>query len=115
MPYHVKLRYYPGDALQAITEEDLQALAARWSLQVGLETLQGEMTPSGEKTLDKDLGAISQTVISLQTDSEEVLKNSLREVIRRYRSPRTVFALWGSNQAGERIAWQVIEELDGWW
>ncbi len=115
MQYHVKLRYYPGDALQVITEEDLQALAARWSLQVGLETLQGEMAPSGEQTLDRDLEAISQTVISLQTDSEGVLKNSLRDVIRRYRSPRTVFALWGSNEAGQKIAWQVIEELDGWW
>ncbi|OPY90375.1 MAG: hypothetical protein A4E72_00682 [Syntrophus sp. PtaU1.Bin208] len=115
MKYLVKLRYYPGDALQAIREEDLQALAAKWSLAVGLESIEGEVTPKGEKTLDKDLETISQTVISLETDSEDVLKNSLRDVIRTYRSPRTVFSLWGSNQEGEKVAWRIIEELDGWW
>jgi len=115
MQYRVKLRYYPGDALQVITEKDIQTLAAKWSLQVGLEAIQGEMTSRGEKTLDKDLEAISQNVISLETDSEEILKNSLRDVIRRYRSPRTVFALWGSNLEGEKMAWKVIEEMDGWW
>jgi len=115
MQYQVKLRYYPGDALQAITEKDLQAIASKWSLQVGLEAVQGEMTPRGEKTLDKDLEAISQKVISLETDSEEILKKSLEDVIRRYRSPRTVFALWGSNTEGGKVAWKVIEELDGWW
>ncbi|SEM51651.1 hypothetical protein SAMN04489760_11944 [Syntrophus gentianae] len=115
MKYLVKLRYYPGDALQAIRKEDLQALAAKESLAVGLENIEGEMTPKGEKTLDKDLETISQTVISLETDSEDSLKNSLREVIRTYRSPRTVFSLWGSNQEGEKVAWRVIEELDGWW
>jgi len=115
MHYRVKLRYYPGDALRAIRKEDLQAIAAKWSLQVGLENIEGEMTPGGEKTLDKGIESISQTVISLETDSEEILKNSLRDVIRRYRSPRTVFSLWGSSQAGKKVAWRVIEELDGWW
>ncbi len=115
MNYLVKLRYYPGDALQAIREEDLQALAAKESLTIGLEKIEGEMTPKGEKTLDKDLETISQTVISLETDSEDSLKNALRGVIRKYRSPRTVFSLWGSNQEGEKVAWRIIEELDGWW
>jgi len=115
MQYLVKLRYYPGDPLQAITEKDLQALAAKWSLKVGHEAIQGEMTSSGEKTLDRDIEIISQTVISLETDSEEILRNSLREVIRIYRSPRTVFSLWGSNEEGEKVAWQEIEERDGWW
>jgi hypothetical protein len=113
--YLVKLRYYPGDPLQAISEKDLQALAAKWSLKIGLEEIKGEMTPAGEKTLDKELDTISQTVISLETDSEEILKNSLRDVIKTYRSPRTVFSLWGSNQDGAAVAWRVIEELDGWW
>jgi hypothetical protein len=39
----------------------------------------------------------------------------LWEIIQRYRSPRTCYALWGSNPAGQAIALEIIEEQDGWW
>lgn len=115
MQHLVKLRYYPGDPLKVILEKDIQALAARWSLKVFLEDIKGEMTPLGEETIDKDLERISQTVVTLETDHKESLKNALRDIVRIYRSPRTVFSLWGSNKDGEHVALQVFEEFDGWW
>jgi putative hemolysin len=54
-------------------------------------------------------------VITLEGAEEPSLRAGLREVITRYRAPRTVYALWGSNPEGMTIARGTIEEMDGWW
>jgi len=115
MRYLVKLRYYPGDPLQEIKKEDLQEIAEQWGLMIGLEKVVGEATEEYEKTLDKDLEEITQTVITMEGEQEPSLRGGLKEIIAAYRAPRTVYALWGSNPAGMNIAREVIEELDGWW
>ena len=115
MHYLVKLRYYPGDPLQEIREADLRGIAEQWGLQIGLAEVRGAVTEGREATLDKDLEAISQSVITMEGDQESSLRGGLREIITRYRSPRTCYALWGSNSAGQKIATEIIEEQDGWW
>jgi hypothetical protein len=116
MRYLVKLRYYPGDPLQEIREEDLQLIAEQCGLVIGLEAVGGEVVQGVyEKTLDKALEEITQQVITIEGEQESSLREGLRKVIARYRAPRTVYAFWGSNPAGMAIARETIEEMDGWW
>jgi hypothetical protein len=115
MRYLVKFRYYPGDPLQEITEADLRNIAGQWGLQIALAEVRGEVIDGREATLDKDLEEITQSVITIEGDEEPSLRGGLREIIAHYRSPRTCYALWGSNPAGQTIALEIIEELDGWW
>ena len=116
MGYLVKLRYYPGDPLREIRQADLAEIAQECGLAITLEAVGQEQTAEGyEKTLDRPLEEITQTVITLQGDEEPALHKGLRQVFAAYRAPRTVFALMGSDPAGMAIARETIEEMDGWW
>ncbi len=115
MDYLVRFSYYPGDPLQEIKEEDLRRIAERWGLQIGLEEVRGDVKGGQEETLDKDLEEITQTVITVAGDHASSIRGGLVDLIERYRAPRTVYALWGSNPSGEAIAREVIDEMDGWW
>ena len=114
MRYLVKFRYYPGDPLQEIKEADLKEIAEQWGLQIGLTEVRGEVREGREATLDKDLEAITQSVITIEGDGESSVRGGLRAIIQRYRSPRTCYALWGSNPEGQALAAEIIEEQDGW-
>ena len=116
MRYLVKLRYYPGDPLREIRTDDLAKIARECGLAIATEAV-GQEGPAGgyEKTLDRPLEEITQTVITVEGDDEPALRKGLRQVITAYRAPRTVFALWGSDPAGMAIARETIEEMDGWW
>ena len=115
MRYLVTFRYYPGDPLQEIREANLREIADQWGLHISFATVRGAVQDGREATLDKDLEAISQSVITIEGDEEQSLRGVLRDIITRYRSPRTCYALWGSNPAGQAIAAEIIEEQDGWW
>jgi hypothetical protein len=115
MRYLVKFRYYPGDPLQEIKEVDLKEIADNWGLRIIFEEVRGDIKEGRETTLDKDLEAITQSVITIEGEDESSLRDGLREIITRYRSPRTCYALWGSNPAGHAVAAEVIEAQDGWW
>jgi hypothetical protein len=115
MRYLVRFRYYPGDPLQEIREADLREIADHWSLRIAFAEVRGDIKDGREATLDKDLEAISQSVITIEGDEESALRGGLREIIQRYRSPRTCYALWGSSPEGQAIALETIEEQDGWW
>ena len=115
MRYLVKFRYYPGDPLQEIREADLREIADLWSLHIAFKEVRGDVKDGRETTLDKDLEGISQSVITIEGDEEKSIREGLRDIIQRYRSPRTCYALWGSNPEGQAIAMEAIEEQDGWW
>jgi hypothetical protein len=116
MRYLVKLRYYPGDPLREIRKNDLAKIAQGSGLAIALEAVGQEQTAGGyEKTLDRPLEEITQTVITVEGDDETALRKGLRQVFTAYRSPRTVFALMGSDPTGMAIARETIEEMDGWW
>jgi hypothetical protein len=115
MRYLVTFRYYPGDPLQEIREADLRGIAEQWGLQISFAEVRGYIKEGSEATLDKDLEAITQSVITIEGDEEHALRGGLREIITKYRSPRTCYALWGSNPPGQAIAAEIIEEQDGWW
>ena len=115
MRYLVTLRYYPGDPLQEIREADLKEIAGQWGLHIAFAEVRGDIKEGREATLDKDLEAITQSVITIEADEKSSVRGGLREIISRYRSPRTCYALWGSNPEGQALAAEIIEEQDGWW
>jgi hypothetical protein len=115
--YYVRLRYFPGDALDEIREEDLQALAGKFGLSMGYEKIenrqrQGEILL--ENTMDKTIEEISQEVITVSGNQENNFSEGLKALYKKYRCPRTVYSLLGSNQAGEKIAKNLMDPYGGW-
>ena len=115
--YFVQLRYYPGDPLKAIKEDDLKVLAQEYGLSIGYEKIdhrqrQGELWM--ENTMDKPIEEISQEVISVSGNQEAPFFDGIKALYQSYRCPRTVYSLLGSNEAGEKIAKGLMDIHGGW-
>ncbi len=115
--YLVKLRYYPGDPLDDIREKDLQELEGRHKVKISYEKIENRVMKDGllmERTLDKRIEDLTQEVITLSSDQEESLSNCIVSLYRKYRCPRTPYSLMGSNEAGQKIAKELMEPYGGW-
>jgi len=115
--YLVKLRYYPGDALEKIKERDLKSLAQKYGVQISYEKTENRQMKDGllmENTLNKKIEEISQEVITVSGDREKKFSDCIRALYKKYRCPRTVYSLLGSNEAGEKIAKGLINIYGGW-
>jgi hypothetical protein len=115
--YLVKLRYYPGDALEEIKERYLKSLAREYGVKVSYEKIENRQMKEGllmENTLDKQIEGISQGVITVSGDREGKFSDCIRALYKRYRCPRTAYSLLGSNEAGEKIAKGLMNIYGGW-
>jgi hypothetical protein len=115
--YLVKLRYYPGDVLEEIKEGDLKSFAQESGLQISYEKIENRQMKEGllmENTLDKRIEDISQEVITVSGDREGEFSNCIRAIYKKYRCPRTVYSLLGSNEAGEKITKGLMDTYGGW-
>lgn len=115
--YLGKLRYYPGDALERIKVGDLKNLAGKYGVKISYEKIENRQMKEGllmENTLDKKIEEISQEVITLSGDREGKFSDCIRALYKRYRCPRTVYGLLGSNKAGEKIAKGLMNIHGGW-
>ena len=115
--YFVKLRYYPGDALEEIKERDLKSLTRKYGVQISCEKIENRQMKEGllmESTLDKRIEEITQEVIMVSGDREGKFSDCIRALYKRYRCPRTAYSLLGSNEAGERIAKGLMNIYGGW-
>jgi hypothetical protein len=115
--YLVKLRYYPGDALEKIKERDLKSLAQKYGVQISYEKTENRQMKDGllmENTLNKKIEEITQEVITVSGDREKKFSDCIRALYKKYRCPRTVYSLLGSNEAGEKIGKGLINIYGGW-
>jgi hypothetical protein len=115
--YVVKLRYYPGDALEEIKERDLNSFARKYGVQISYEKIENRRLQDGllmENTLDRHIEDISQGVITVSGDREKKFSDCIRALYKRYRCPRTAYSLLGSNEAGEKIAKSLMNIHGGW-
>ena len=115
--YLVKLRYYPGDALNKIKAGDLKTFAGKYGVQISYEKIENRQMKDGllmEDTLSKKIEDISQEVITVSGDREKKFSDCIRALYKKYRCPRTVYSLLGSNEAGEKIAKGLINIHGGW-
>jgi hypothetical protein len=115
--YTVLLRYFPGDLLEEIRKEDLQALGKEFGLSIDYEKIENRErsgTLLMENTMDKTIEEISQEVITVSGDAEGGFSEGLKALYKKYRCPRTVYSLLGSNPAGEKIAKNLMDLYGGW-
>ncbi len=116
--YTARLRYYPGDPLEEIRQEDLDRIAEASGVTASLERIDNRVLQDGlmqEETLDKTIEEMTQEVITVASDNEEALRRAITALYLKYRSPRTPYSFWGSSREGERIAKEVAEETGGGW
>lgn len=116
--YHVHLRYYVGDALEAIKTQDLDGLAQGFGVEINHEKIDNRTMSDGmlrEETLGRPIEGITQEVITVSSDDEQAFRNTLAAVYARYRSPRTPYGFWGSSSEGVRLAKEMAERTGGGW
>jgi len=115
--YFAKLRYYPGDPLEEIREEDLKSFTREYGVNISYEKIENREMKDGllmEKTLDKRIEDISQEVITLSSDQEDDFSNCIIALYKKYRCPRTAYSLMGSNDAGQKVAKELMNIHGGW-
>ncbi len=115
--YLVKLRYYPGDALNKIKAGDLKTFAGKYGVKISYEKIENRQMKEGllmEDTLSKKIEDISQEVITVSGDMEKKFSDCIRALYKKYRCPRTVYGLLGSNGTGEKIAKGLMNIYGGW-
>ena len=116
--YTAHLRYYPGDPLEEIRQEDLDRIAEACGGKVSSGRIEKRVFGDGllqEETLDRTIEEMTQDVITVASDDEARFRRAIVAVYEMYRSPRTPFGFWGSSQQGERVARAVAEETGGGW
>ena len=117
--YLVELRYYPGDSWEEIQEKVLRSLARRYGVRISSEKIENREWKEKEKlwmenTLDKRVEDISQEVITVYGDRKEKFSGCIRAIYERYRCPRTPYSLMGSNEAGQKVAKELMNSHGGW-
>jgi len=116
--YTAQLRYYPGDPLEKIRQEDLDRIAEACGVNASFERIENRVLRDGlmqEETLDKTIEEMTQDVITIGSDDEGKFRLAILAVYEKYRSPRTPYSFWGSSQKGERVAKAIAEETGGGW
>ncbi len=114
-----KLRWYPGDALAEIRQEDLKKIANQCGVGITLNEVKGkDLFIEGkmvlEETGNKPLEEVTQTVVTISAPTEQALRECLLRIIDRYRAPRTVYSLWGSDERAKEIFVELVDAWDGW-
>ena len=116
--YLVHLRYYTGDPLEEIRQEDLDMIGKACGAAVSYERIDHQTLSDGirrEETLGKAIEEISQEVITIDSEDEEGFRKTVAAIYSKYRSPRTPYGFWGSSPDGERAAKAMADEMGGGW
>jgi hypothetical protein len=116
-PYYAKLRFFPGDPLEEIKEQDLKKLEKEYRVTLAYEKIENRVLKEGllmENTMDKPIEEISQEVITLTSDDEKEFISCVKALYKKYRCPRTSYGLLGSNEAGQKIAKGLMDVYGGW-
>jgi hypothetical protein len=114
-----KLRWYPGDALVEIRQEDLEKIAHPCGANITLDEVMGKDTfTEGEMVLEetgnKALEEVTQTVVTISAPTEHAFRECLLKIIDKYRAPRTVYSTWGSDERAKEIFAELADTWDGW-
>ena len=114
-----KLRYYPGDALVEIRQEDLEKIANQCDVHLAVDEVKAKDTFTEgklvlEETEKKPLEEVTQVVVTISAPTETAFKKCLLKLIDKYRAPRTVYSTWGSDERAKEIFQEVADAWDGW-
>jgi hypothetical protein len=114
-----KFRWYPGDALVEIRQEDLEKIARQCGVSITLDEVKGkDFSAEGEKVLERTenepLEEVTQTVVAISAPTEQAFRKCLLKIINKYRAPRTVYSAWGSDERAQEIFEELANSWDGW-
>jgi len=114
-----KLRWYPGDALVEIRQDDLQKIAKMCGVTITLDEVKGKVLVNDGKKVIEDtaketLEEITQTVVTVTAPTEQTYREIISKLIDKYRAPRTVYALWGSDDRAKEIFEEMADVWDNW-
>jgi hypothetical protein len=114
-----KLRWYLGDALVEMRREDLGKIADQCGVTITLNEVKGkDWVTEGkmvlERTENETLEEVTQTVVTISAPTESAFRESLLRIINKYRAPRTVYSMWGSDERAMEIFRELVDKWDGW-
>lgn len=114
-----KLRWYPGDALVEMRQKDLDRIAQDCGVNISLSQVKGvsfvtEGPTVFEETMNSFIEDITQTVVTITADNEPSFRGGVRQLIKKYRAPRTPYSNWGSDDRAKEIIVELADENDGW-
>jgi len=115
--YYVKLRYYVGDPLEEIQEGYLKSVAQDYGLDISYDKIENREMKDGmlqEDTMNSRIEDITQEVITVSGDDEKSFSDCIIALYKKYRCPRTAYSLLGSNEAGHKISWDLMDFYGGW-
>ena len=107
-----KLRYFPGDPLEEIRKEEVDNIGKQYGIDISYEKIERREMRNGllmEETMHRRIEDISQEVIMIQSNQEKNFSDCTKALFKKYRCPRTPYSLLGSNEAGWKIAWRLME------
>lgn len=116
--YTACLRYYIGDSLEEIRQQDLDRIGEAKGVEISFERIDNRTSGPvrmEEETLGRPIEAITQDVITIDCDDEARFRKAVQVIYEKYRSPRTPYSFWGSSSDGERIAKRIADETGGGW
>jgi hypothetical protein len=116
--YMARLRYYVGDALEEIRQQDLDRIGKAIGAEISFERIDNRTSGPGireEETMGKPIEEITQDVITVDCDDEASFRKAVEAIYETYRSPRTPYSFWGSSKDGARIAKGIADKTGGGW
>ena len=109
------IRWFPLGPIegprQLIKKEDLDDIARQYSAHISLEDTRGAVL--GE-TRGKAIEEITQHVVTVSAKDEEAFRGVIRTLVKKYRAPRTTYAMLGSDEKARRMIVELFDEEDGW-
>ena len=115
-----KMRWYPGDPLIPIREEDLEKIAQKHGVRVDLQEIvgQGQRVLAGDVVVEPGwempIDTATQSVVLIEAADEKRFRECVRELIDTYRGPVPIWGMWGSTKRAEAIINELLDESDGW-
>ena len=111
-----KIRWFPlgpiEGPLEQIKREDLEDIARQNGVNISLEETRGAMI--GE-TRGKAIDEITQHIVTVSAADEERFRNVIKALVKKYRAPRTTYAMLGTEESVRRMIEEIFDEEDGWY
>ena len=110
-----QIRWFPlgpiEGPLEPIKKDDLDNIAKQFGVSIALEEMRGAV--QGE-TRGRAIEEITQSIVTVSADDEEVFRGVVRALVKKYRAPRTTYATLGSDERAKRMIAELFDEEDGW-
>ncbi len=115
-----KMRWFPGDALIPIRQNQLDEIGAKHRVHLSMSEVTGQnqkVLPGGvvvEWNWEKPIDEATQTIVTIKAENEQSFRRCVRELIDTYRGPVPMWGMWGSTKQAEDIINELLDQDDCW-